>query len=614
MSVIIFHLSPKSFSGGFIGVDIFFVISGFLITTIILSSQERGNFSLAEFYARRIRRILPALLTVIATTLAIGWFVLLVDEFSLLGKHTASAALFLSNFTLYLESGYFDTDAYSKPFLHLWSLAVEEQFYLLWPLLLIFAGKRQWPFLRFAGAIALTSFLINLFLCRSDATAAFYFPFSRFWELMAGGALAYIAIHRASLLERGSQARALAGLALLVAGLLLIDQQRAFPGWWALLPTLGTALLISAGSHAPLNAQLLSHRYLLRIGLISYPLYLWHWPLLSLAKTIGMGKLNDLAKAAVVILSFVLAWLTYRYIEKPFRLGLVRHGVKKLCGGLVLALLLGGVIYQGYIMPRNDNPATQLIVHALKDIEFPDGLTPFEFHDKTFHSIQGARADMTVFIGDSHVRHYSPRVVHLLRGDSGRPFNSTYFLTEPGCPALPEYAEDMPQRERCLSFMQAAMEFIRHPQVRKVVIGGCWNCILKESSPRENSHEAQLTALQHMLGALAANHREVYLLLDTPSDKSFHPLKFLGGSRLTELTADTSRVKVKLTPSEMALNRKMHQIAARAGVKVLDPVSGFCDAELNCPLIVQGKPVYRDGDHLRPFFVRERAGFIDQAL
>jgi peptidoglycan/LPS O-acetylase OafA/YrhL len=207
LPVVIFHAFPSIMPGGFIGVDIFFVISGFLISSIIFSSLERDRFSLVEFYTRRVRRIFPALILVLISCLAFGWFVLFADEYQQLGKHTAAGAGFIQNFILWRESGYFDNSAETKPLLHLWSLAIEEQFYIFWPLLLAFVWKRHWSFLRITAVIAAFSFAANIYLIlRGHPTAAFYLPFSRFWELMVGGVLAYVVLHRPQLIEKHKDA------------------------------------------------------------------------------------------------------------------------------------------------------------------------------------------------------------------------------------------------------------------------------------------------------------------------------------------------------------------------------------------------------------------------
>jgi len=317
-SVLVYHAFPSLLPGGFIGVDIFFVISGFLITTILLQSLAAGDFSYRDFYARRIRRIFPALLLVLLATLAFGWYVLLPGEFSQLGKQITGGAAFFANLVFLGESGYFDATAETKPLLHLWSLGIEEQFYIFWPLLLGLAWRKRWPILRVTLAVAAISFLINVLTVQPHRAAAFYSPLSRAWELMAGGLLAAMRLQAAN----GSadsrpwvrHVQSIVGVGLIVLGLVMTRSTKAFPGWWALLPVLGAASCIAAGPSGVLNRYLLSNRLMVWIGLISYPLYLWHWPLLSYARIIEGGEPSLELRVALVVAAIVLAWGTYRFV------------------------------------------------------------------------------------------------------------------------------------------------------------------------------------------------------------------------------------------------------------------------------------------------------------
>lgn len=325
LSVVGFHAFPESLKGGFIGVDIFFVISGYLISTIILENLDRNSFSFIEFYSRRIRRIFPALLVTLITSLSFGWFALFPDEYKQLGKHIASGAGFASNFVLWDESGYFDNTAQSKPLLHLWSLGIEEQFYIIWPLLLWIAWRQKLYLAAALGIAGLGSFLLNIKETGIDTVAVFYSPQTRFWELLIGSTLAHVTLRRreelTKLADRYGYLQSLTGVALVSIGLLLISQERAFPGWWAALPTIGSALIISAGAQTWFNNTILSSRILVWFGLISYPLYLWHWPLLSFARIIASEPPPREMRIAAIALSILLAWLTYRLIERPIRFG-----------------------------------------------------------------------------------------------------------------------------------------------------------------------------------------------------------------------------------------------------------------------------------------------------
>jgi peptidoglycan/LPS O-acetylase OafA/YrhL len=196
LAVVAFHAYPKSIKGGFICVDIFFVISGYLISTIIFESLDRDTFSFSDFYARRVKRIFPALLLVLTTCLLFGWFLLLADEFNQLGKHITAGASFISNLVFWNEAGYFDNAADTKPLLHLWSLGIEEQFYVVWPLVLWLAWKKKFNPIIIIILLVIASFVFNIYLIKSDEIAAFYSPLTRFWELLSGSLLAWMALYK----------------------------------------------------------------------------------------------------------------------------------------------------------------------------------------------------------------------------------------------------------------------------------------------------------------------------------------------------------------------------------------------------------------------------------
>jgi len=367
LSVVFFHAFPEVLPGGFTGVDVFFVISGFLISTILYSNLEAGRFSIFDFYGRRIRRIFPALILVLASCYALGWFILLPDEFAQLGKHMAGGAGFVQNFILWGESGYFDNSAETKPLLHLWSLGIEEQFYIVWPILLWLGYRLRLNLLSITVLIAIISFALNIrgINVTKDLTATFYSPQTRFWELLIGGTAAYLTLYPSIKFKHGisrvlksvhnawiaivwdsqkqiekqalasaftaTEARlkyfssanlySIAGLLLLIAGMIFINKHRAFPGWWALMPTIGAVLLIIAGPLAVINRTLLSNKIMVALGLISYPLYLWHWAILSYLRIMQGEVPLWWHRVLAVLLAVGLSILTYKFIEKPIRFG-----------------------------------------------------------------------------------------------------------------------------------------------------------------------------------------------------------------------------------------------------------------------------------------------------
>ena len=368
--VVVFHAFPKSMPGGFIGVDVFFVISGYLISAIILRDLNQGFFSFKHFYMRRIKRILPALLTVLSACLTFGWFALLSDEYQLLGKHTAGGALFVSNILLWGESGYFDTIAELKPLLHLWSLGIEEQFYLFWPLILWLASKFKFNLLVTTLALLIGSFIFNLFELSANPVADFYSPLTRFWELLIGATLAWWTLQekKSPLSTATTQWLSILGIFFIFLGCKVIDKNSAFPGWLALLPVLGATFLIAAGENAWINRYLLSNRIIVWIGVISFPLYLWHWPILVFAKLIESDEVRSHIRFWLMILAIILSWITYTFIEKPIRFG--SQSAKKVYALLLwLALLaaLGVHIFlnDGYPFRAQLNNTT--VTEAVRD-------------------------------------------------------------------------------------------------------------------------------------------------------------------------------------------------------------------------------------------------------
>jgi peptidoglycan/LPS O-acetylase OafA/YrhL len=310
MAVILFHTFPRYLPGGFVGVDIFFVISGYLITQIIVSDLNDGTFSAANFYARRIRRIFPALIVVLIATFALGWQFLLPAELASLCKNILASAFFSANLMLLSEVSYFDLDAHMKPLLHLWSLGIEEQFYLVWPWVL-WMMPRRW--LRPAIVLMIAgSFILNLLILSGHPSATFYLPFTRAWELLAGALLTQIP-------KAGQQARETLGaygLCITVTSFFLFNAHTPFPGWAAAVPVTGAALiLMSEGSLT--NRFVFTHRLAVNVGLISYPLYLWHWPLLVFAEIRKFSPLTDLEHGLIIGATFALSWLTYRLLEQP---------------------------------------------------------------------------------------------------------------------------------------------------------------------------------------------------------------------------------------------------------------------------------------------------------
>jgi len=322
--VVVYHAFPTVMPGGFIGVDVFFVISGFLITQILIEQNAAGTFSYAGFYERRVRRIFPALAVVLGAVLVAGWFLLFTDEYQNLATHSIAGSLFTSNLLLYNQVGYFATDSYALPLLHLWSLGVEEQFYIVWPIVVTALHRHRnrllWAFI----GLVVVSFVSTQYVQMTDGDAAFYWPITRFWELGIGGIAAWlvstyqIAYHEPHA-RKTANALGWGGLLVFCIGLAAIDDTTVFPGYHALIPTVSAFMLIMAGGVSWVSRTLLANRLVVFVGLISYPLYLWHWPILSFGMIYYGGDFSTTFRLFAVVLAFVLAFLTYWGIERRVR-------------------------------------------------------------------------------------------------------------------------------------------------------------------------------------------------------------------------------------------------------------------------------------------------------
>lgn len=621
--VIIFHAFPHLIPGGFIGVDIFFVISGFLISSIIFSSLERQRFSILDFYIRRIRRIFPALILVLIGCLLFGWFVLLADEYLRLGKHLSAGIAFISNFVYWRESGYFDNQAVSKPLLHLWSLAIEEQFYVFWPLLLAFVWKQKTGFLKITFAIAILSFVANIYLIKYHPVAAFFLPFSRFWELMLGGTLSYITLHRPQIISNYINLQAALGFSLILISLFTINEARAFPGWWALLPTFGAFFIIAAGPSAWLNIKILSNPPMVWFGLISYPLYLWHWPLLSFLHILDTGQIGIESRVIVLIVAIFLAWATYYYVEKPLRFG--KHKIRSAVMLVVLMAVLFIIsifIYKGHIGPRIDGPTIRKIIEARSDWDIDTGFYTFHYDNEIFRSTKSDSSNVTVFLGDSHVDQYIPRVRFLTQKYPDKT-HRVLFATHEGCLPIPGMFENEPGHLDCNDYRNTMSHVIEDENIKNVIIGACWNCYLLPH-PEDTLHNEYSSQPELKMKAMVLlrkfiedtkKTKKVYLLLDNPIGIEFDPGHYLNGNRLSGMNITNIPDNVFIPREQIDLGKLLKELAAVEKIGTIDPFNLLCSNENNCrSLDTDGNHIYMDGNHLRANFVRGKATFVDEAV
>lgn len=482
IAVLLFHAKFGFASGGFIGVDVFFVISGFLITGIIQRQLSQGKFSLKEFYARRAHRIFPALALVIFSAWLIAWKLFTPIEFRALGKHVVAAALFASNLALWREAGYFDASADSKPLLHLWSLGIEEQFYLVWPLVLILVWRiRMRPELALWALFA-ASFLANWAIVDSHPVSAFYLPFFRFWELLAGAGLA-IGINShpmqrfVPLSVVASNILSIVGLSLLLLASYFFNSKLSFPGVWALVPVLSAVFLIYAGEKAWVNRIVLAHPICVFIGLISYPLYLWHWPLMVFARFLRPHDVSNFPEWGALGLSFPLAWLTQACLERrtrPFGKGTGKTAA-------IGAALAGVALIGFFTVAKNGFPKRfSKELGEVANFTF-DRTVPWrvgkcfllaEQNSSAFSSecldaeVEGKK-EIVYLWGDSFAAALSPG----LRKVVGKEFRVAQY-TASACPPLVGY--HMEDRPLCREINIDSIERIKRLRPRVVVLGADW--------------------------------------------------------------------------------------------------------------------------------------------
>ena len=428
LAVVLYHAFPDYLPGGFIGVDIFFVISGYLISSIpyrhLFNQDDPGKVHIVDFYSRRVRRIFPALILVLVTTFVLGTVLLYPSEFKLVLKHIIGGSTYVSNFILYKEAGdYFDVNSKFKPLLHLWSLGVEEQFYLVFPIFLWVIYKLRLSFVLSLSLFSITSFVINYIAVKhGHVSRAFFMPWTRFWELSLGSVLSYVEFNYAKQIIKvkenkpyktllASIARifnvnpkitknliAVVGTLLIILGLSLIDNNGVYPGEKALVPVLGALFIIAAGKDTFINRNLLSNKVMVFLGLISYPLYLCHWPLLSYTFIIEDGNQLSYLRIAVVLLSIIFAIITFLYIEPKLRYG--KHGGLKAIGLFVVMVIITAVSTIKYHQYKVD----EVLSISEFNKKYYGGLNTPQYYVKG--SLTGV--SKLLVIGDSFSRQYAP--------------------------------------------------------------------------------------------------------------------------------------------------------------------------------------------------------------
>jgi len=619
--IILFHAGYEWIAGGFVGVDIFFVISGYLISSIIQDEILHHKFSFLTFYERRIRRIVPALLVVILATAYVGYFILLPDELTGLAKSSLAAIVFVPNIYFWLTSStYFGLDIVTTPLLHTWSLGIEEQFYLVFPAFLYLLFSR---FRRSTAAMVIViclslSFITNVLLIEIAANSkfAFYMLPARAWELLTGVviSLGILPAIRGSLI---ANIISLLGAAMILFSMLSLNEQSVFPGFNAVYPVLGTVLIIYSGTHRKTAlSRLLAHRLLIGIGLISYSLYLWHWPV---TVYVNMYWNSDYNKPLIIFASLAMACLSYHGIETRFRKrSKVTIKIAKLreIGAIsVLASVICFTIITNRGIPEripdqvlNKAPAVNNGISKQHCQQFTQnaGL------DATICSLGNTNTTPGfVLWGDSHAQAIA-NALHLAALKTGL---SGLLISSHGCrPLLGVYRYN---KQRCLHFNNQVVDYInRSPGIQHVFLAGYWRIpftgqgydnshflIVDDHtmlrSPEENRRVFQ-RGMQRTLKAL--NHAVPVVIEDIPEIGSQFGKSVANHfiRRIWKNNTDFKSLEFE-TKNDLFPKEFNQMLAGHAGQSTLIKVYPVLCAENKCPLLLKDKLIYADGDHLSAY-------------
>ncbi|QCM10264.1 acyltransferase [Agrobacterium tumefaciens] len=588
LAVVLYHAFPEALPGGFVGVDVFFVISGFLITSIVVREAQSGGISFSRFYDRRFRRIAPALFVVLVASLIYGYFTLLPETFSRLAEQVAASAFGVANIYYLLHSGYFDPSSETQPMLHIWSLSVEEQFYLLWPVVIALCWKFASRSARVVTVAILAvifgaSLAASIYITKVDQSLAFYLMPTRAWELTLGGLLVF------SPLLRGVYARLapLLGLAALAASISLFNSDMPFPGAIALLPCLGAALVIWPRRPEFSGLKVLSARYSVFLGKISYSLYLWHWPILVFAGVKYEWDIPVAIRIALVILSCVLAAATWILVETPSRRWkpgrpevAIAFGIS---GSVSISVIAAIVIFNAGFPQRF--PASVNAAIAMKTYDyapmFREGTcfldakqAPSEFQ---FDYCIGDHS--VVMWGDSHAAHFYSAINNRLTGGVGQ-------ATASGCPPFPGVR--ISARPLCKEFNDAVVAHLVSRPPHMVILAASWASLPDELIPNVPIQ------LDKTVETLERAGIKVKILGSVPSYRVTVPdlvaIRSQTGSASRAIRSD---LRDNVAPVDDMLER--HFLNSNRYISVLKAV---CDSDLSCPILTDQGPSQFDYSHL----------------
>ena len=618
IAVLFFHTDIPGFSGGFVGVDIFFVISGFLITSIILKELQDGKFSIARFYERRIRRIFPALFPVIILSSIVSLYLFDPSGCKELGASIVSTTLFYSNIFFMLKSGYFEPQSLQRPLLHTWSLAVEEQFYIFFPLAMIIVNRYfKAKFFPLLLTTAIISLIASIYELSHHPGATFYLVPTRAWELLAGSILALGVLPTPSSFWF-KNILSLTGLGFIIYSISFYNQSTPFPGQNALAPVLGASLIIWSNptDRKTIVSTLLSMKPIVFIGLISYSLYLWHWPIVAFTKYITFQPLDGYGKLFIIVTSVALATLSWWYIERPFRIKqkivIERKKIFAL-SAIIMATASGfGLIIQFVNIDKNN-------------YNYPAQL-PDNFNALSSAPTVGQKTITPSFAlwGDSHARAFIPAIE-----EKSKQFNlSGVILTHDSAPPLldidintiPDNSNNSLNK---VQYNKGVLDYLKaHSNIKTIILSARWAAYSKgvsykqedylvysikddflEDNRKQNNSIIFNRGLSRTVHALIDMGRKVIIVSDVPEVGYNVPRFSLVQKRLPFVT---KAVEIRPTIKEYnERNREVHamlnELTKNKNVSVIHTESMMFDENGMGKIAIQEKPLYSDDDHLSLF-------------
>lgn len=616
MSVLLYHAFPTLFRSGYVGVDIFFVISGFLITTILRKEIRGGTFSVLSFYKKRIRRIYPALIITLLGVVFLSWFLLSTSEFRITLKHVIFSSLFSENFLLWSQDGYFDKASIFKPTLHIWSLSIEEQFYIFWPLIIAFLMKKG---VEVKGILIFitASFLINIYDISNNPAASYYSPLGRSWELMVGSLFSVIYTDRkeGNTEFKGRPYLAVLGLVCIVLSIFLIPSQQYFPGFSAIPVVLGSALVILYGENT-IVSKLLSVKSIVFVGLISYPLYLIHWPLMSFSSII-IGHASYKANALCLLAAFVIAVAIYYMLEKPI-------SRKKLNVAYSLFSVMVLIPVASFILMSFQSRINEIKIPTenewtfLRNNHSKFGVPDFNNNGTGIYTLSEKGDTSYLFIGDSHIANLAEFVY-----DKSNNSEATVRLAAGGgCIPIPNVYTDDKRRSSCWDMRESALNAVAENGVKNVVFGGAWymyffskkdyyyesegkRYLISESQGRDMALKSMMDTIKD----LTSRGKTVLFIKDAPYIGDVEPQIYR--VRLQPFLAydPHQNLQEKMEPAQVEFINRLTDMAKASGAKIINIFDNVCSSGV-CKLTDDGEYVYADSGHFNPAWLRKNESIL----